>query len=674
MSTLIGTLKTKILVGLGVLLSCFLILLSSCGSLASLPPPASIEEHPEATAEQYSGGRQTSESNPILTPNADPTPNSTIVPRIPITTQNAALVEQVYQFGSGWVNTMAYSPDGQLLALATSLGIEIYDAVTSEEIRHIDTNLESCTSVAFSPDGTLVAAGYSHTATIWYVSNGTVYQQMTAYRGGITEIAYSPDGTYLAAGTRDGSIDLWQVTDGSHILSLTTGHWIQDMDFSPDGSILAAGAGSTIYFWSIPQGALLKAIGLDSTLTAFNFSQDGTTVASVSENGVIQVSELASGESILEIRYENNEDSGERLQYVDFLADGSTLITNTNAGNVLLWQISSGDLLEVFPVDLTDQVNIAVSPDGSEFATCSMVGAIQIWQLPDGGLEHTLDRYFIDIPVVTFSPDSSLYAFPFGRDVLIYRTSNNVLVQRIQSLPHQATSLAFSPDGSLLAVGSGDSEITIWRVSDGGLEQTVQNENLSDPHHMHLAFSPDGTLLSASGADGVNLFQISDGALLYSFSVEAEMMVDFAFSPDGNLIAATSGNDIYLWDLANSDHPLRLRGHTNAVNALDFSPDNSMLISSSIDNSIRLWNVNTGGLIRSIFGPTQGINDVAVSPNGTLIASSAGDGTGRIWRVSNGACLQTLTISHSEGFVVFSPDGTLLATSDSGVIRFWGVP
>jgi len=181
-------------------------------------------------------------------------------------------------------------------------------------------------------------------------------------------------------------------------------------------------------------------------------------------------------------------------------------------------------------------------------------------------------------------------------------------------------SVAFSPDGSLIASGSWDATIKLWRVLDGALVRTLMG-HLGGVYS--VAFSPDGSLLASGGRDStVKLWRVSDGALVRV-----------------------------------------LTGHTNEVYSVTFSPDGSLLASGSGDGTIRLWRVSNGTLVRTF---QSGSYSVAFSPDGSLIVSG-GYGTIELWRVSDGALVRILTNQITEVVsIAFSPDGTLLASGGAG--------
>jgi len=127
--------------------------------------------------------------------------------------------------------------------------------------------------------------------------------------------------------------------------------------------------------------------------------------------------------------------------------------------------------------------------------------------------------------------------------------------------------------------------------------------------------------------------------------------------PETNLASGSHDNTINLWN-ANTGECLRtLKGHTNLVLSVAFSPDGTTLASGSDDNTINLWNAKTGRCLRTLEGHTSPVWSVAFSPDGTTLASGSRDNTIKLWNANTGECLRTLKgHTHFVYSVAFSPD------------------
>ena len=146
------------------------------------------------------------------------------------------------RLGKGRISTIAYSPDGNLLAVGTYIGVWIYDVHTGAELDLLTGHTAEIESLAFSPDGNTLASGGrwgDDTIQLWDVATWQRKATLTGHTSRITDMAFSPDGTILASGSGDKTVRLWNARTGQHKSTLT-GHTrsVYSVAFSPDGYTL----------------------------------------------------------------------------------------------------------------------------------------------------------------------------------------------------------------------------------------------------------------------------------------------------------------------------------------------------------------------------------------------------------------------------------------------------
>ena len=153
-------------------------------------------------------------------------------------------IDMISKDGQGRVRDIAYSPDGTRLAVASTIGIRLYDAQIGNELNLLTDNASDATSVAFSPDGKTIAGGIlDGTIYLWDVDAGTRLHKIMAHAAWVSSIAFSPDGKTIASGGDgfDSTIRLWDVNTGARLRTIAGTGETLSVVFSPDGKTIASG-------------------------------------------------------------------------------------------------------------------------------------------------------------------------------------------------------------------------------------------------------------------------------------------------------------------------------------------------------------------------------------------------------------------------------------------------
>ncbi|MEA5466597.1 NACHT and WD40 repeat domain-containing protein [Leptothoe sp. PORK10 BA2] len=220
--------------------------------------------------------------------------------------QGAHLAESLFSKVLGTVYSVAFSPDGEQLAIGDSKGsLQIWQVKTGQVVLICSGHSGAVRSVAFSPDGQRLASGsYDQTVKLWSAETGDCVSTLSGHANGVLSVAFSPDGQRLASGSYDQTVKLWSAETGDCVSTLS-GHanGVWSVAFSPDGQRLASGsADQTVKLWSAETGDCVSTLsGHANTVLSVAFSPDGQRLASGSYDNMIRLWDVATGDCLLVI-------------------------------------------------------------------------------------------------------------------------------------------------------------------------------------------------------------------------------------------------------------------------------------------------------------------------------------------------------------------------------------
>jgi eukaryotic-like serine/threonine-protein kinase len=355
-----------------------------------------------------------------------------------------------------------------------------------------------------------------------------------------------------------------------------------------------------------------------------------------------------------------------------FSSDGSLLLSGEEDGSLRVWTVKTSACRK-WKGHSSAISSIVLSPDGNHLVSMHQDGTVLLWDTVTWKSE-AIGRSSGGLSI-TFSTDSRLLAWSVLSGVLLWDLESRAELGRLvitedQLSQHFVSSLAFQPNGALLAVMRVDGVVQLWNV----LTQKKQYQTLKEGSSLALAtrlfFSADGRRLFFFWANLPQIFmlEVSNKNLQ---RLEKSLPTNAALSPDDRwLVVSDVDGRVWLWDLKESprEQPLLLKSDPSQVTSLRFSMDGRSFLSSGEDGTVRVFSLQ-GEPIWTLRGHSSEVQ-LAVSPQGGLIASAARDGSLRLWETSSVARL-----SGHEGVIwdfSFSLDGReLLTLSKDASVKVW---
>ncbi|NWF62420.1 MAG: NACHT domain-containing protein [Fischerella sp.] len=590
--------------------------------------------------------------------------------------QNANLAKSVFAETFGGISSVAFSPDGKLLATGDTNGeIRLRQVTDWKQLLTCKGHTNWVPSLAFSPDGSILASGSSdRTVKLWDVGTGQCLQTFREHDNEVWSVAFSPDGKTLVSGSNDHTMKLWSIQTGK-CLKTFQGHtsWVISVAFSRDGQTLASGSDdNTIRLWDVDTGECIKILqGHDDGIRSITMNSNDQTLVSCSDDQTVKLWDVATGECIKTLQ-------GHRAAVwsVDICPQGDLIASASLDQTVRLWSISTGQCLKTLQGHSGWVFSVIFNPQADLLASGSDDQTVKLWNVSTGQCLKTLSGYTSQVWSVAYSPDGqTLASGSHDRTVRLWDVNTGQALQSFQGHRAVVRSVAFSPDGQMLASGSDDRTVRLWDVNTGQTLQIFQGHRAAI---QSVAFSPDGQKLASGSEDQtVKLWDVNTGQALQTFQGHRAAIQSVAFCPQGRMLASGAWDQtVKLWDISTGECKRTLEGHTTWVWSVAFSPDGELLASASYDGTIRLWSVSTGACLKTFEVCANGIvKAVVFSRDGQTLASSSPDYTVKLWDVDTGACKRTLR-GHSAWVwsVAFSPDNQTLASSSADdTIRLWDI-
>lgn len=601
--------------------------------------------------------------------------------------------------GAAYYTCLSPAPEQRWLAASGADGtVRLYDTRSWKRAKVIQTGQTEVNGVAFSPDGMQMAsAGDDGNVKLWDVASGKLIRTIQVFsRIPAFQVVYAVvDGaTLLAVCGRGPTIKLFDAATGQSRGELIGPEGeVEAIAAFPDDRLAAASDDGVPRVWDLAKRELIMSWpdkGF-SRLTSAAFSPDGRLIAfgTLQQNYVLCRSRSRQPPQAFPIR-DDQPEAGDGTQCLAFGPDGEMLITADFGGSVRVSRFDADDLPYV---DLADErfprwaahdgqiYSIAVTGNGNEVITACADGTLSLWhpyQAPDAWTVTAMANPVADIAV----GPKGLVAVAGQNTVVLYHIRRGHLQHVADQSGDTFRTVEISSDGRTVLAGTENGRLKAWVRRNGSFTSLWERTDPDESAVVSLALSSDGRHVAAvlsppdpSSTRVLRLFDAATGDVRRSDAVPSASEV--AFSPDGTMLAIDRNNDVLLYDVPSLSRRHQLKGHTQSIEAVVFSPDGRRLASGGSDRYIILWDTVSGLLAERWLVQGSGIRSLAFGPRGETILSTGDDMIPRITDLRTGRLLLRFPRLAEEHWPMqFLPDGQMVVgrNASKGFYVFDGRP
>ena len=402
-----------------------------------------------------------------------------------------------------WTTGLAFAPNGETIAVgATNNSVYLIDAATGAVSRELlgHNNWVVIRGVIYTTDGRLLTAALDGTIRIWDAATGTEIAVLEQHRQSILGITVSADGTRMASTSdQEGRMLLWDLTQRAPINSLRVGLGMPTgLTFSPDNVVLATtgyNGASRLQVLGTDQNRLL--VGSTSSVQSVAFLPEGRLVT-LTDQGTI---------ALIDVPNDSQQElaglAGVPLAVMS-ATGGSFVAAGDDAGNVVLWDATTGASRATFDTDLTLISRLAISSDGRLLAVSGAAGdaAVEVWDTSSGQRVNAITVTGEAITGLVFQPGQPRLAISSKAGVLrVVGAADGSVLQTLTAASDQGwfAGADFSPDGTLIATATPAGALQLWDAATGAeLARVEAPSGLTA-----VAFAPDGASIAVGGRNGL---------------------------------------------------------------------------------------------------------------------------------------------------------------------------
>eukprot|EP00727_Mastigamoeba_balamuthi_P007207 m51a1_g3106 putative telomerase protein component 1-like (1777) ;mRNA; r:128486-138813 len=545
-------------------------------------------------------------------------------------------------------------PSDATLALSASddATVHVFDTRTGQEKLTVRGHRGPVLSACFSPDGKLIASASSdRSVRLWNSTTGVEVAKLQ-HKQAVNKVAFSPDGELVCSACADKTARVWSVATHEAVQVLDHDAPVLAASFSPDGTLLGTASAGKVLVWRVADWSQTSSIVAHAKqVNSIKWSADGRLLLTASEDRTVCVSRLKD-----QSRVSLMSDAFDGVCDAEFTSDGERILTvgHDNVVRVYSFDVSStsyrssAQLMCCLTGHTGSVFNIFPSPDRMHMATCSFDRSVKIWDMSRTG--ENIDGHLARILGVHFHPSGKLIATASRDKTLkLWDVADRKEVMELVGHTSNVYSCAFSPSGERLASGSRDSHVKLWDVRTGAevssfaaTDETVNSlwnsttgVEVAKLQHKQavnkVAFSPDGELVCSACADKTaRVWSVATHEAVQELDHDAPVLAA-SFSPDGTLLATASAGKVLVWRVADWSQTSSIVAHAKQVNSIKWSADGRLLLTASEDRTVCVSRLKDQSRVSLMSDAFDGVCDAEFTSDGERILTVGHDNVVRVY-------------------------------------------
>ena len=549
---------------------------------------------------------------------------------------------------------LCFKADGSVVAAGiVDKKLKLWDVTTKQSERELATTIKDYSPIKFSSDGRLVALSEGYIIKLWETATGRELPALNVPNNGVFAdnggvfVAFSEDGKKTATGGFGTPTLLWETETGKQLMPMKgRSNMAYSVSFSADGNQLSAGGRTR---WDLRTGRGLRLTAAPSDKLLGWPSPDGKLIAMFApNNSTITILETPSGRQLQTLTRTTANDGVSRVR---FSPDGRLLAATymeaqgtqrpgtmpSLQSQVKIWDVTSGRELQTLTLGSSPN-EIGFSADSRVLATVASPGDVALWDVATGArlrdLTQTAQSKVSNlgmpgsIPIPSPGKGGKPGSFPNIANMpnmpnmadMTAMVNDMLGTMAAGTMGRSVTSVAFTPDGHVVATGGVESKSNLDFAT---MVSNAQKPSKNKKPQTQEDFLKD---LKVEAVGQVVFWDSATGQQLGAIKGHGKGITSVVFSRDGKLLASSgTDNTIKIWDVASKRELRTLVGHTANIESMDFSPDGRLLASASDEGSTFLWDANTGEHLLTLISLDDGGEWMVVTPDGLF------DGTPASW-------------------------------------------